>query len=198
MNGQSEVGATSTTGAFNEALLAAYHAYEIGDDPNSAVNDALAEASEIQKVSVVSRLDRGGYVEGIFEDSLAGSYSFRKIDRLTERGIEEAQRLLGERTEFFASAHFHLSAEEQRQVEPIAEKLSKMLADPDLALSEEDENSLRDLSKMIDLILKLNEPDRLVTKRVLALIARKAADVAGSGSAWDALKRAAAALMEAL
>ena len=186
-----------TTQIFDNALLAAYQAYEEGEDVNSAINEALraGEASEKQIESVIARLDTEGYVHGIFEHSAAGDYSFRLVDRPTERGIDLAQGLLDERSEFFGSTLVALSVEEQRSIEPVARKLSELLSEPGLQLTEEEEWALRDLSSMIDLILKLNEPDRLLAKRTLALLSRKSGEIVAGGAAWDGLKALAEQLL---
>ena len=177
--------------------IGTYHAYEQGEDVNSAVNSALGrtDATSQQVESVIARLDTGGYVEGIFEHSAAGNYAVRMIDRLTERGIELAQQLIGDRTEFFATAHIPLTHDERRAIEPVAQQLMQLLADPANVLSPEDENALSDLARMIDLLLLPDEPDRLVAKRVVSLLARKSGEVAISGAAWDGLKEAVTGLM---
>ena len=181
---------TGTSQIFEDVVLAAYQAYEVGDDVNSAINEALraGEASDQQIESVIARLDTEDYVHGLFEHSAAGNYAIRIVDRLTERGIELAQRLFNERIEFFGAAHSALTIDERRSIEPVAQQLSELLSEPVLQLAEEEEWALRDLSSMIDLILKLNEPDRLLAKRTLALLSRKSGEIVAGGAAWDGLK----------
>lgn len=180
----------STTEIFESVLLSAYGAYESGSDVNDAVNRAIAEsgATEEQEHNVVSRLEQDGLVEGIFEQNANGRYALRLIDRLSGRGIESAQRLSGERNDFLAVALVPLTVEEQRAIEPLTRQLSALLTDPDVELSEQDELALRDLSSLIDLILKLNVPDRVVTQRALALLGQKCAEIVIAGAAWDGLK----------
>lgn len=180
----------STTEIFESVLLSAYGAYESGSDINDAVNRALAEsgATEEQEHNVVSRLEQDGLVEGIFERNGNGRYALRLIDRLSGRGVESAQRLSGERSDFLAVALVPLTVEEQRAIEPLTQQLNALLTDPNFALSEHDELALRDLSSLIDLILKFNEPDRVVTRRTLVLLSRKCGEIAFSGSTWDGFK----------